>query len=230
MQADLGHPKPQKFESSSSRCAATSTSNGCMINLNPDSDEEWLTYEKLTEIVLLRSKAKSTDHRPAFLRNNQAKSADVIRHQSVKLTKNKSIVLKNAAQPVVFDKRADGDKATENVSPLPMRASLFPRVSPYVLFQSHDHIPKKLPKDFARLLKWKFTTSMPRVLIKILISSGYQVVNKGTDWSGVWNLSSKDTARYQRMKSFQKVRIKWEDLWRKRKIYVVRSKSINTYF
>ena len=176
-----------------------------MINLNADSDGEWLTYEKLTEIAFFRSRTKSPAN--VTLRNNQSKSADIVRRQSVKFAKDKNIVSKGKAQPVIFDERADGDKATRDVSPLPIRKSLFPYVPPYVLFQSHDHIPKTLSRDFAQLLKWRFTTSMPRILMKILINSGYQIVNKGNDWSGVWNLSRKDTAKYQSMKNFQKVKI-----------------------
>ncbi|KAF3424695.1 hypothetical protein E2986_04790 [Frieseomelitta varia] len=205
-EADLGDSNPRRFKDKSNRCATTSTSNG-VINLNADSDEEWLTYEKLTEIAFFRSRTKSARSvANVALRNNQSKSADIVRRQSVKLTKNKSIVSKIEAQPFIFDERADGDKATRDVSPLPIRKSLFPYVSPYVLFQSHDHIPKTLTKDFAQLLKWKFTTSMPQILMKILINSGYQVVNKEkTDWSGIWNLSCKDTAKYRSMKNFQKV-------------------------
>ncbi|PBC32195.1 tubulin monoglutamylase TTLL4-like [Apis cerana] len=209
MHGDFDHPNTQDLENTSNRCATTSTSNG-MINLN--FDEEWLTYEKLTEIFLFQtiSKAKLTDPRPVRLCKTiqqQAKSVDVLRHvrQSSKLAKNKVVALKNANQPVIFDKRADGDKARD-VAPIPMRKSLFPYVSPYVLFQSHDHVPtKKLPRDFVQLFKWKFTSSMPRILIRILVNSGYEVVNKGSDWSAVWNLSSKDVMRFRRMKPFQKV-------------------------
>lgn len=210
MHGDFDHPNTQDLENTSNRCATTSTSNG-MINLN--FDEEWLTYEKLTEIFLFQtiSKAKLTDPRPVRLCKTiqqQAKSVDVLGHvrQSSKLAKNKVVALKNANQPVIFDKRADGDKARD-VAPIPMRKSLFPYVSPYVLFQSHDHVPtKKLPRDFVQLFKWKFTSSMPRILIRILVNSGYEVVNKGSDWSAVWNLSSKDVMRFRRMKPFQKVK------------------------
>lgn len=213
MHGDFDHPNTQNLDNTSNRCATTSTSNG-MINLN--FDEEWLTYEKLTEIFLFQtiSKVKLTDPQPVRLCKTiqqQAKSVDVLRHvrQSSKLAKNKVVVaLKNANQPVIFDKRADGDKARE-VAPIPMRKSLFPYVSPYVLFQSHDHVPtKKLPRDFVQLFKWKFTSSMPRILIRILVNSGYEVVNKGSDWSAVWNLSSKDVMRFRRMKPFQKVKRK----------------------
>lgn len=209
MHGDLGHPDAENLENTSNRCATTSTSNG-MINLN--FDEEWLTYEKLTEIFLFQSisKTKLTNSPPVRLCKTiqqQAKSVDVLRRvrQSSKLAKNKVVALKNANQPVIFDKRADGDKVRD-IAPIPMRKSLFPYVSPYVLFQSHDHVPtKKLPRDFVQLFKWKFTSSMPRILIRILVNSGYEVVNKGSDWSAVWNMSSKDVMRFRRMKPFQKV-------------------------
>ncbi|KAK1134174.1 hypothetical protein K0M31_011955 [Melipona bicolor] len=218
-EADLGHPNPRRFEDTPSRCATTSTSNG-VINLNADSDEEWLTYEKLTEIAFSRSRTKSPAPPAAnvALRDNQSKSADIERRQSVKLTKSNSVASKVEAQPVIFDERADGDKAARDASPLPIRKSLFPYVSPYVLFQSHDHVPETLPKDFAQLLKWKFTTSTPRILMKILINSGYQVVNKGNDWFGVWNLSCKDTARYRSMKNFQKVKIGRETFLKRKQV------------
>ncbi|XP_076755751.1 tubulin monoglutamylase TTLL4 [Xylocopa sonorina] len=208
MQDDLSHPDPRKFGVTARHYATTSTSNG-MINLDTDLDEEWSIYEKLTEMIFLRSISNSQGS-PVALRYDQAKSVDLLQPRAVETTKHKNNVPKSATRSdghieIIFDKRADGDKVTD-IAPLPMRKSLFPNVAPYVLFQSHDHTPtRKVPNDFAHLLKWKFTTSMPRVLVKILINSGYQIVSKGNDWSGVWNLSSKDTARYRRMKSFQKI-------------------------
>ncbi|CAK9810172.1 Tubulin monoglutamylase TTLL4 [Anthophora plagiata] len=209
MQGDFGHPVLRKSQETSNRSATTSTSNG-MINLNGDSDEEWLAYTKLTELVLSRPKSHLlARYRPTIWRNYLARSADTCRRPT-KLTKIKSIELEKTIESekyhnIIFDKRADGDKV-RNIAPVPMRRSLFPHVPPYVLFRSHDHAPtKKVPKDFAQLLKWKFTTSMPRLLVKILINTGYQVIEKGNEWSGVWNLSTKDTSRYKRMKCYQKI-------------------------
>lgn len=204
MQGDFGHLYPEKFENRSMRCATTSTSNG-LINL--DLDEEWLTYEKLTEVVFFHPEKSLPVPRPRARCIEHPKSADLLQRRREKLIKHKSNVFKNETKctEIIFDKRADGDKAID-IAPLPIRNSLFPNVPPYILFNRHDCAPsKKLPQDFTRLLKWKFTIHMPRILIKILVNSGYQVVNKGHDWSGIWNLSIRDMTRYQRMRTFQKV-------------------------
>ncbi|CAL7947769.1 unnamed protein product [Xylocopa violacea] len=208
MQDDPRHPDPRKVKVAARHYATTSTSNG-MINPDMDLDEEWLTYEKLTEMIFLRPTSNSLAS-PVALDYDQAKSVDMLQPPVVETTRHKNSIPKNATGPdgcieIIFDKRADGDKETD-IAPIPMRKSLFPNVAPYVLFQSHDRTPmKKVPNDFAHLLKWRFTTSMPRVLVKILVNSGYQIVSKGNDWSGVWNLSYKDATRYRRMKNFQKI-------------------------
>lgn len=211
MQGNPGHPYPCNSENTPDRCAATSTSQG-MINLDHDVDEEWLIYIKATEAAFLgEPKRKSPERQPAALRP-LAKSADGLWRRTPTLSKNKSIVLENRSptpcNEIIFDARADGDKAEDVVS-IPMRNSLFPHVPPYVLFHSHDqrHSRKKLPKDFTRLLRWKISSSMPRILARILSNSGYQLVTKGNEWSGAWYPGSSDNSKYKRLQYYQKVKI-----------------------
>ncbi|XP_054008645.1 tubulin monoglutamylase TTLL4-like [Hylaeus anthracinus] len=209
MQADLGHPDPCKFENIANQCAATSTPGG-IINL--DIDEEWLVYEVLTEKALLRPKSDSPNRPTATLRDNVVHSANLEprRQRPSRLTRNKNDVGVNAFHPrnrieTIFDERAHGDKLLDDVSSC-MRKSLFHHVPPYVLFHSHDRgCGKKLPKDFIKLLKWKFSAAAPKILLQILINTGYQVVTTDNDWSGVWYPSFNDTSRYRNLKTFQKV-------------------------
>ncbi|XP_034188385.1 tubulin monoglutamylase TTLL4 isoform X1 [Osmia lignaria lignaria] len=191
MQVVLEHPDPWRFNDPV-RCATTSTSNGA-INLYHDLDDEWLIYEKLTENALLRYKRNSQC-------NKQSKFPNVVRPKSILF----DLQVADCCE-IIFDERADGDKVTTPASQW-MRKSLFPNVPPYVYFHSHERKQAvKLPKEFTKLLKWKFTGTMPKILVKILINSGYQTVLKTNDWSAIWNLSCKDPTRYQRMKSFQKI-------------------------
>ncbi|XP_076626725.1 tubulin monoglutamylase TTLL4 [Colletes latitarsis] len=196
MQGDPGHTDPWKFGNVSNRCVATATSGGS-INLHQGIVDEWLIYEVVTEKAL---------------RDNVAKSAslDLRGQRTSRLTTSKSIVRGNAFYPkvceeIIFDDRANGDKVLDIVS-LSLRNSLFPHVPPYVLFRSHEHCcSKNLPKDFTQRLKWKLSASTPKILLKILINSGYQIVNKGNDWSGVWYPTFNDAWRYRRFRNFQKV-------------------------
>ncbi|XP_076232871.1 tubulin monoglutamylase TTLL4 [Calliopsis andreniformis] len=206
MLGDLGHPDPSKPENTPNRCAATSTSRG-MINL--DRDEDWVTYERITEAAILRKFRGELPGRLLAPSRPIAKSADVLRGK-IPTSKNRSTGLGNGFQrnewaEDTFNARGDGDKA-EDVASLWMRKSLFPHVPPYVLFHSYDEKrAEQLPKDFAKLLKWKVTTYMPKILVRILVNSGYQLVIKGNDWSGVWFPCSSDNSRFQRLQGFQKV-------------------------
>ncbi|XP_076386640.1 tubulin monoglutamylase TTLL4 [Megachile rotundata] len=193
MQDVFDYPDPWKLHDPV-RCASTSTSNGA-INLDRDLDDEWLIYEKLTETAFLRFKRNSQ-------RKKLSKSADLPRRR-INLDEYHSVQVED--RNIILDERADGDKVT-NTASYWMRQSLFPNVPPYVCFRSHKNGEGvKLPKDFAQLLKWKFTTSMPKILVKILINTGYQTIIKSNDWSAVWNLSCKDSTRYRSIKSFQKI-------------------------
>ncbi|KZC09722.1 Tubulin polyglutamylase TTLL4 [Dufourea novaeangliae] len=210
MQGDTGyHPEPNKYKIACNRCTSTSTSGG-MINL--DTDEEWLIYEEITEAAFLdarRISSADTTGKPNSPRKNVPKSENSVPQSRRRLTETKNIDRENAfrakdCDDLIVDEGADGDKAVESL--LPLRHSLFPHVPPYIRFHSNEYSSsKKLPKDFAQLLKWKRTTTMPRILVKILLNTGYKMVTQNNDWSAVWYPSFTDTSKYRRLKNFQKV-------------------------
>ncbi|XP_078045472.1 tubulin monoglutamylase TTLL4 [Augochlora pura] len=194
--------QPVTIESVCHRGASTSTFGG-MIDL--DLDEEWLLYAELTENAFLAAKnaALFDDAKPTSSKTGPGST----RIGTGRTAKNKSD--RRAAIPPkirdqsLFDEGADGDQKLE--VPLPMRRSLFPHVPPYIQFQSHENRVKKLPKDLNHLLQWKSTNTMPRILVKIILNSGYRIVNQYSDWSAVWYPSFRDTNKYQRLKNYQKV-------------------------
>lgn len=58
----------------------------------------------------------------------------------------------------------------------PIRESLFPNVSPYIKFNSHDaEVPFVLPEG-RRYLKWKLSTITPILVRKTLINTGFRLV------------------------------------------------------
>ncbi|XP_033326033.1 tubulin monoglutamylase TTLL4 [Megalopta genalis] len=200
MPADFGQPAP--IESVCHRCASTSTFGG-MIDL--DLDEEWLLYAELTERAFLAANnaalidnAKPTSSKPRS-GSNRIGSGRTAKNK----TDRRAPIQPKIRDEVLFDEGADGDRKLE--APLPMRHSLFPHVPPYILFQSHENRAKKLSKDLNHLLQWKSTNTMPRILVKIILNSGYRIVNQYSDWSAVWYPSFRDISKYQRLKNYQKV-------------------------
>lgn len=208
MPAAFRDPVPIELDSVCHRCASTSTFGG-MINLGPDLDldEEWLVYTELTENAFLAAKRNSQNvlvdrASKSASSTPRTKKADT-RGSAKSKNDRRNTSQTNRDQPVL-DMGADGDKAREIVS-LSMRHSLFPHVPPYVNFQSHESRSKMLPKDLRQLLQWKSTSTMPRILVKIIVNSGYRIVSQNSDWSAVWYPSFRDTSKYQRLKNYQKV-------------------------
>lgn len=63
-----------------------------------------------------------------------------------------------------------------------LRASLFPRVPPYLKFIGHEESPcLKIPLPIQKHLKWKLTTITPIVVKKTLTNSGFRLVKSECD-------------------------------------------------
>ncbi|XP_076281359.1 tubulin monoglutamylase TTLL4 [Lasioglossum baleicum] len=208
MPADFRDPVPIELDSVCHRCASTSTFGG-MINLGSDLDldEEWLVYTELTENAFLAAKRNSQNmliDRVSKSAGSTPRTKKADARGSAKSKNDRRNASQTNRDQTVLDMGADGDKAREMAS-LSMRHSLFPHVPPYVNFQSHENRSKMLPKDLRQLLQWRSTTTMPRILVKIIVNSGYRIVSQNSDWSAVWYPSFRDTSKYQRLKNYQKV-------------------------
>ncbi|XP_050673994.1 tubulin monoglutamylase TTLL4-like isoform X2 [Leptidea sinapis] len=97
-----------------------------------------------------------------------------------------------------------------------LRASLFPRVPPYLKFISHDDsTPLKVPAPIQKHLKWKLTTITPIVVKKTLVNSGFKLVKsecetsecpqeETVDWIGIWGKHMK-SLMFRAIKDGQKM-------------------------
>ncbi|XP_037303284.1 tubulin polyglutamylase TTLL4 isoform X5 [Manduca sexta] len=97
-----------------------------------------------------------------------------------------------------------------------LRASLFPRVPPYLKFVAHDEaMPLKIPLPIQKHLKWKLTTITPIVVKKTLTNSGFRLVKSDCDtaecpqeetveWIGIWGKHMK-SIMFRAIKDGQKM-------------------------
>uniref|UniRef100_A0A2A4K4M1 Tubulin polyglutamylase TTLL4-like n=1 Tax=Heliothis virescens TaxID=7102 RepID=A0A2A4K4M1_HELVI len=97
-----------------------------------------------------------------------------------------------------------------------LRASLFPRVPPYLKFIGHDESPcLKIPLPIQKHLKWKLTAITPIVVKKTLTNSGFRLVKSECDtaecpqeetieWIGIWGKHMK-SIMFRAIKDGQKM-------------------------
>ena len=87
---------------------------------------------------------------------------------------------------------------------LPLRASLFHHVSPYVEFQLHSVKGIGFPKELADYLQWELTPTTPKIIRKIVSNTGYRLVKNTPNWCGSW-CESLFASRFKLLKKFQKI-------------------------
>ncbi|KAI4503058.1 hypothetical protein M0802_002102 [Mischocyttarus mexicanus] len=87
---------------------------------------------------------------------------------------------------------------------LPLRASLFPNVPPYVEFQSYDGKARYFPEEIQGLLEWDLTSSTPTILRRIVRNTGFKLISGCSNWCGTWN-EVMYTYGFSNLKNFQKV-------------------------
>ncbi|XP_076161092.1 tubulin monoglutamylase TTLL4 [Ptiloglossa arizonensis] len=193
MRHDRGHSEPCRFGD-----VATSTFGGT-IGLDRNLDDEWLTYELLTERAFLHSGAISSVRRPI-----ERASSETRREQTPRSIQPENTVHGPRGE-IIFDDRANGDKVSNDPPPW-MRKSLFRYVPPYFLFPGHERgFSKKLPNDVAKLFKWKYSAKMPKILLKILSNLGHRLTTRSTDWAALWYAGYNDSLSYRFFKDYQKV-------------------------
>nr|XP_017099028.2 tubulin polyglutamylase TTLL4 isoform X1 [Drosophila bipectinata] len=82
--------------------------------------------------------------------------------------------------------------------------SLFPYVPPYLSFSSNTKKGPKVPPELHRVLKWRVTNIMPKVVRLILANSGMRMLKKTNDWMGVWGKHLKSPC-FKTIRSYQKI-------------------------
>ncbi|XP_018319582.1 tubulin polyglutamylase TTLL4-like [Agrilus planipennis] len=96
----------------------------------------------------------------------------------------------------------------KNTAAWPIRDSLFPGVPPFIVFNAHDAArPFKLPKGRQYLL-WKLTPITPHLLRKILLNTGFTLIDSvelqdEDTWLGTWGNNMRSD-RFQVLKNYQK--------------------------
>ncbi|KAH8402524.1 hypothetical protein KR222_002396, partial [Zaprionus bogoriensis] len=82
--------------------------------------------------------------------------------------------------------------------------SLFPYVPPYLSFSSNTKKGPSVPAELHRVLKWRVTNIMPKVVRLILSNSGMRMLKKTNDWMGVWGKHLKSPC-FKTIRSYQKI-------------------------
>ncbi|XP_070065066.1 tubulin monoglutamylase TTLL4 isoform X2 [Drosophila virilis] len=83
-------------------------------------------------------------------------------------------------------------------------SSLFPYVPPYLSFSSNTKRGPYVPPELHRVLKWRVTNIMPKVVRLILANSGMRMLKKTNDWMGVWGKHLKSPC-FKTIRSYQKI-------------------------
>ncbi|XP_055839071.1 tubulin monoglutamylase TTLL4 isoform X2 [Episyrphus balteatus] len=94
--------------------------------------------------------------------------------------------------PFVLDSDADIKFMSEAVTvtkPNPksvLQPSLFPQVAPYITFSSHLEKGPAVPTTLHKIMKWRLSPVMPRVVRRVIFNSGFRLIKRTTDWMAVW--------------------------------------------
>ncbi|XP_016956749.1 tubulin monoglutamylase TTLL4 [Drosophila biarmipes] len=81
--------------------------------------------------------------------------------------------------------------------------SLFPHVPPYLNFTSHADKGPSMPAALHRVLKWKLSPVMPKIVKRVVLNSGFRIIKNTTDWMAVWEKHMKSPG-FRTIRSHQK--------------------------
>ncbi|XP_016945841.2 tubulin polyglutamylase ttll-4 isoform X2 [Drosophila suzukii] len=81
--------------------------------------------------------------------------------------------------------------------------SLFPHVPPYLNFTSHADKGPPMPAALHRVLKWKLSPVMPKIVKRVVLNSGFRIIKNTTDWMAVWEKHMKSPG-FRTIRSHQK--------------------------
>ncbi|KAM7354234.1 tubulin tyrosine ligase-like 4B isoform 2-T5 [Cochliomyia hominivorax] len=81
--------------------------------------------------------------------------------------------------------------------------SLFPNVPPYLNFSSHAQSGPAMPPQLHKILKWKLSPVMPKIVKRVVLNSGFRIIKNTTDWMAVWEKHMKSPG-FRTIRSHQK--------------------------
>ncbi|XP_046805483.1 tubulin polyglutamylase ttll-4 isoform X2 [Lucilia cuprina] len=81
--------------------------------------------------------------------------------------------------------------------------SLFPNVPPYINFSSHAQSGPAMPPQLHKILKWKLSPVMPKIVKRVVLNSGFRIIKNTTDWMAVWEKHMKSPG-FRTIRSHQK--------------------------
>ncbi|XP_037808642.1 probable beta-tubulin polyglutamylase isoform X3 [Lucilia sericata] len=81
--------------------------------------------------------------------------------------------------------------------------SLFPNVPPYLNFSSHAKPGPAMPPQLHKILKWKLSPVMPKIVKRVVLNSGFRIIKNTTDWMAVWEKHMKSPG-FRTIRSHQK--------------------------
>lgn len=70
-----------------------------------------------------------------------------------------------------------------------LSASLFPNVPPYLNFSSHAERGPPMPPSLHKVLKWKLSPVMPKIVKRVVLNSGFRIIK--SKYLNVTNLAKK---------------------------------------
>ncbi|XP_058979823.1 uncharacterized protein LOC109613485 isoform X1 [Musca domestica] len=81
--------------------------------------------------------------------------------------------------------------------------SLFPNVAPYLNYSSHAERGPPMSAQLHKILKWKLSIAMPKIVKRVVLNSGFRIIKNTTDWMAVWEKHMKSPG-FRTIRSHQK--------------------------
>ncbi|XP_065357792.1 tubulin monoglutamylase TTLL4 isoform X3 [Calliphora vicina] len=112
-------------------------------------------------------------------------------------------------QAAIEEENAEQNNETTNetcIYPTPqciLSPSLFPNVPPYLNFSSHAESGPTMPPQLHKILKWKLSPVMPKIVKRVVLNSGFRIIKNTTDWMAVWEKHMKSPG-FRTIRSHQK--------------------------
>ncbi|XP_055375530.1 tubulin monoglutamylase TTLL4-like isoform X2 [Condylostylus longicornis] len=172
---------------------------GCTYYLNPEEEQFNKLLESKSPIKLFEKRNNSAESINTLLN-----AKDKIESECVVKTENN--VINSSADATLHLSESSPHIPTPSEYYTPnsiLTPSLFPLVPPYLTFSSHiEKGPPVLP-ELQRVLKWRFSIVMPKVVRRVVANSGFRLIKKTNDWMASWEKHMKSPC-FKAIKSHQK--------------------------
>ncbi|XP_036214571.2 tubulin polyglutamylase ttll-4 isoform X1 [Bactrocera oleae] len=121
------------------------------------------------------------------------------KHQS----RNIRYLPEHVSNDVTEDSEADTEASEYYKPECILSPSIFPNVPPYLNFSSHAEKGPAVPPTLHRVLKWKLSPVMPKIVKRVVLNSGFRIIKNTTDWMAVWEKHMKSPG-FRTIRSHQK--------------------------